>query len=589
MRMKTTINLVAVLIVSASTLIAQTNLLGRKSLSENSASGSTGDSPVAPSIQTGSRIKIILIGDSTVTDNAGWGLGFKQFLTDGAECINTSQGGRSSESFRREGRWTNALALKGDYYLIQFGHNNEPGKPGRSTDMPTFVSNMVSYVEEARAIGAKPVLVTPLTRRQWDKKHPGKIKSSLAPYAEEVRRIAAEKKVPLVDLQARSIELCESLGPEKCLEFSPPKIVDGTNTGGYDGTHLNPKGHVLFARLVVEELRKAAPELAAVLRAEPANANPVAKEAKFNAVVSFDGSGTHTNVQEAVNVVPDNGTNWFTILVKPGVYEGQVIIPKTKRFIRIVGEDREATVLTWPYNVNDRKPNQPYQFDPGFVVVGNDFRAENLTFENSSGDHGQALALRVDNDRAVFENCRILGWQDTLMVNNGRHYFTNCYIEGRVDFIYGSATAVFDRCEVRSKNGGHVTAASTPKDQPYGFVFMNCRLTGDPKPWISAAGIPANTNSAPKADLGRPWRPYASVTYLNCELGNHIKPAGWDNWRNPTNELTARYAEYNSTGPGANPEARFKWARQLTDIEAKNYTVENILKGRDGWSPRRDN
>ena len=215
------------------------------------------------------RVKIVLVGDSTVTEDAGWGLGFKQFLTDGAECINTSQGGRSSESFRREGRWTNALALKGDYYLIQFGHNNEPGKPGRSTDMPTFVSNMVSYVEEARAAGAKPVLVTPLTRRQWDKAHPGKIKSSLAPYAEEVRKIAAEKNVPLVDLQARSIELCESLGSEKCLAFSTPKMVNGTNTGGYDGTHLNAKGYVPFARLVVDELRKAAPELAFVLRAEP--------------------------------------------------------------------------------------------------------------------------------------------------------------------------------------------------------------------------------------------------------------------------------------------------------------------------------
>ena len=253
------------------------------------------------------KIKIILVGDSTVTDNAGWGLGFKQFLTDGAECINTSQGGRSSESFRREGRWTNALTLKGDYYLIQFGHNNEPGKPGRSTDVPTFVSNMVSYVEEARAIGAKPVLVTPLTRRQWDKDHPGKIKSSLAPYAEEVRKIAAEKNVPLVDLQARSIKLCESLGPEKCLEFSPPKTnPDGTT--GYDGTHLNDKGHVMFARLVVDELRKSAPALAPVLREQSLSENPVAGESKYDAVVSFDGSGTHTNIQSAIAAAPDNGT-----------------------------------------------------------------------------------------------------------------------------------------------------------------------------------------------------------------------------------------------------------------------------------------
>jgi lysophospholipase L1-like esterase len=223
------------------------------------------------------KIKIVLVGDSTVTDHAGWGLGFKRFLTDGVECINTAQGGRSSESFRREGRWVDALALKADYYLIQFGHNNEPGKPGRSTDMPTFVINMISYVEEARAIGARPVLVTPLTRRQWDKANPGKIKSTLAPYAEEVRKIAAERHVPLVDLHTRSIAMCESLGPEKCLEFSPIKSTENGKPV-YDGTHLNDKGHVLFARLVVDELRKAVPDLATVLRTEPVDANAPASQ-----------------------------------------------------------------------------------------------------------------------------------------------------------------------------------------------------------------------------------------------------------------------------------------------------------------------
>lgn len=533
-------------------------------------------------------IKIVLVGDSTVTDNAGWGLGFKQFLADDAECINTSRGGRSSQSFMTEGRWTNALALKGDYYLIQFGHNNEPGKPGRSTDMPTFVANMKQYVEDARAIGAKPILVTPLTRRQWDKEHPGKIKSSLAPYAEEVRKIAAEKKVPLVDLQARSIELCESLGPDKCLEFSPLK----TNTGGkiaYDGTHLNENGYVRFARLVVEELRKNVAELAPVLRQEPLNAKPVASEARFDAIVSFDGSGTYQTVQAAIDAVPDNGTNWFTILLKPGVYQEQVIIPKSKRFIRIIGEENGNTALTWPYNVNDRKPNQAYQFDPGFVVVGNDFRAENLTFENTSGDHGQALAVRVDNDRAVFENCRILGWQDTLMVNNGRHYFTNCTIAGRVDFIYGSATAVFDHCEIHSKNGGYITAASTPPEKEFGLVFLNCKLTGNPTPWIDPTGkIPTKPSKDPKAYFGRPWRPYASVAFLHCEVGDHIRAEGWHNWGNSTNELTARYTEYNSTGPGANPEARVKWARRLTEAEAKKLTAEEILRHPDGWNPHSD-
>lgn len=224
------------------------------------------------------KIKIVLVGDSTVTGSAGWGSGFVQFLTSQAECVNTARGGRSSMSFMKEGLWTNALALKGDYYLIQFGHNNEPGKPGRSTDMPTFVSDMEKYVDDARAIGAKPILVTPLTRRQWDKSQPGKIKSSLAPYAEEVKKIGAKKNVPVLDLHARSIELCESLGREKCLDFSPMKTSGGTNI--VDNTHLNDKGHVLFARLVVEELRKNVPELAGVLRTEPDPARAPAKPTK---------------------------------------------------------------------------------------------------------------------------------------------------------------------------------------------------------------------------------------------------------------------------------------------------------------------
>ena len=214
---------------------------------------------------TGHKIRFVLVGDSTVTDQAGWGLGFKQLLTDQAECINTAQEGRSSMSFMKEGLWTNALALKGDYYLIQFGHNNQPGKPGRSTDMPTFISDMTRYVDDARAVGAKPVLVTPLTRRQWDKSSTGKIKSSLTAYADEVKKIAADKKVPLVDLHTRSVELCEKLGREGCYAFSPPK---GTN--GIDGTHLNAEGSLLFARLVVEELVRAVPELKPCFRNEPA-------------------------------------------------------------------------------------------------------------------------------------------------------------------------------------------------------------------------------------------------------------------------------------------------------------------------------
>jgi pectinesterase len=143
---------------------------------------------------------------------------------------------------------------------------------------------------------------------------------------------------------------------------------------------------------------------------------------------------------------------------------------------------------------------------------------------------------------------------------------------------------VFDHCEVHSKNGGHVTAANTPEDHPYGLVFFSCKLTGDAVPWAPPSGSPP-PRVTPMADLGRPWRPYASVTYINCEMGRHIKPEGWNNWGNAENEKTARYAEYGSTGPGANPEKRVPWSKQLTREEAEKITIESVLGGDDGWKP----
>ncbi len=344
-------------------------------------------------------------------------------------------------------------------------------------------------------------------------------------------------------------------------------------------------GHVMFARLVVDELRKNTPELSPCLLAKPLNENPVATEAKYDAVVSFDGSGTHTNIQSAIDAAPDKGTNWFTILVKPGVYQGPIVIPKQKHHIFISGEEMESTVLTWSYNVNDRKGIATNLFDPGVLVRSDDFKAENLTIENTSGDHGQALAMIVNGDRAVFDHCRILGWQDTLMVNDGRKYFTNCYIAGRVDFIYGSGTAVFDHCEIHSKNGGYVTAANTPQDHPFGLVFLNCKLTGDSTPWNATNGQVQFEKTGVKAYLGRPWRAYASVAFINCDMGAHIKPVGWHNWGNTNNELTARYAEYNNTGLGANSEKRVAWVKQLNADEAKELTIGKILGGADNWKP----
>ncbi|HWP39442.1 MAG TPA: pectinesterase family protein, partial [Tepidisphaeraceae bacterium] len=239
------------------------------------------------------------------------------------------------------------------------------------------------------------------------------------------------------------------------------------------------------------------------------------------------------------------------------------------------GSEPAAVVITYDLHAKSILPpsTQPVGTtgSTSTLINADDFTAENVTFENPSGHIAQAVAVKTNGDRIVFRNCRFLGGQDTLYPNGHRTYFKDCYIEGRVDFIFGKAVAVFENCHIHSKNGGYVTAASTPQEQAFGFIFLNCRLTGDGE----------------QAFLGRPWKPYAAVAFIQCELGDHIRPEGWDNWRNPENEKTARFVEYKNTGPGADRSRRVAWSRELTDDEAAAYTVANILGGADGWDPTR--
>jgi pectinesterase len=205
------------------------------------------------------------------------------------------------------------------------------------------------------------------------------------------------------------------------------------------------------------------------------------------------------------------------------------------------------------------------------VIDADDFTAENLTFENSAGPVGQALAIRVEGDRVVFRNCRFLGWQDTILENRGRHYYRDCYIAGHVDFIFGGATAFFEKCHIHCLKNGYITAASTPDIQPFGFVFSACRITGE------TPGV--------RTYLGRPWRIHASTIFLNAQMGEVVRPEGWHNWNKAEAERTARYCEFHSTGPGAHPGERVRWARQLSAEEAKSITVQRVLGGADGWTP----
>ncbi|WP_151089091.1 pectinesterase family protein [Hymenobacter baengnokdamensis] len=288
--------------------------------------------------------------------------------------------------------------------------------------------------------------------------------------------------------------------------------------------------------------------------------------------VAQDGSGDYRTIQEAVNAVRDLSQVMVTIQLKPGIYREKLLIPSHKTHIRLVGESAVGTIITGADHTGDAAGHNTYSSQT-VLVQANDFTAENITFENAAGPVGQAVALHVDGDRAIFRHCRMLGNQDTLFpaVENSRQYYQDCYIEGTTDFIFGSATAVFDHCEIRSKRNSYIAAAATTERQAYGFVFMDCRLTAD--------------TAAHKVFLGRPWRPHSRTVYLRCELGAHILPGGWDNWRDPANEQTAYYAEYQSTGPGANPGARVKWAHQLTAKEAKTYSLSNIFNAPSPWLP----
>src|SRR5690349_9025749 len=291
-------------------------------------------------------------------------------------------------------------------------------------------------------------------------------------------------------------------------------------------------------------------------------------------VAAQDGSGQFTNVQAAIMSVPMGfATNPVVIRIKPGTYREVIYVQREKRFFHLVGEDAAKTFLTYNLNANmiglDGKPIGTFR-TPSVQIDAEDFTAENITFENSAGAVGQALAIRVDGDRAVFRNCRFFGWQDTILVNRGRHYFENCYIEGHVDFIFGGATCWFERCKIHCLRDGYITAASTPDTNKFGYVFDDCEITGAP---------------GAKTYLGRPWRDFAAVAYLNTRMSEVVRPEGWNNWGKPEREKTTHYAEFGSTGDGANDRKRVKWARQLSAVQAKAITQEAVLAGSDGWNP----
>lgn len=285
-------------------------------------------------------------------------------------------------------------------------------------------------------------------------------------------------------------------------------------------------------------------------------------------VVALDGSGDFPNIQSAINAVPDSSEERTLILVRKGEYVEKLVVPAQKQNITLIGEDRYETVISWDDHVgrSDVTTSTSYTF----YIAGDGFIARDISIMNTAGAVGQAVAVHVVADRCIFQNCGIFGNQDTLYADGEgkRQYFVDCYIDGTTDFIFGSATAVFLQCQLHSKKNSYITAASTPQSQMYGYVFFACRITADP--------------DIDQVYLGRPWRDFASVAFLHCSMGAHIRPEGWHNWDQPAREKTARYLEYQNTGAGASKAARVVWARQLTDKEAKDYTLKNIF---GKWKP----
>ena len=291
-------------------------------------------------------------------------------------------------------------------------------------------------------------------------------------------------------------------------------------------------------------------------------------------IVAADGSGQFTTVQSALDTIPGDSSEERVIVIKPGRYEGRVRVYPEKSFVTLRGDEKEAarTILTFNRYSGMDDPEAPGRKvstagSETALFQGDNFTAENITFENSATALAQAVAVRTLGDKQAFRNCRFLGWTDTLFADGQRTYFRDCYIEGRIDFIFGTATAVFENCHLHSKNGGVITAAGTKPEMPFGFVFLKCNLTGE----------------GGKAYLGKPWRAGAATAFIECVLGNHIRPEGWSEWTGTENHKTARYFEYKNTGPGAPVRKRVSWARELNEAEAKSYTVENILSGPDRW------
>ncbi|MBQ0074973.1 MAG: pectin esterase [Prevotella sp.] len=296
-------------------------------------------------------------------------------------------------------------------------------------------------------------------------------------------------------------------------------------------------------------------------------------------VVSRDGTGHFRNLNEAIDVCRAFMDYHKVIYVKKGTYKEKVVIPSFLTNVEICGEDRDETIITFDDHANIKDMRLPNNHKLGtfatytLKIEGNDITLKNITIENNAPKLGQAVALHTEGDRLTFINCRFLGNQDTIYtgVENTRLYFNGCYIEGTTDFIFGPSIVWFEACTIKNKSNSYITAASTPKGQKYGYILNNCKIIAD--------------EGVDKCYLGRPWREYAYTVFMNCELGKHITPVGWNDWKKDHEKI--RYMEYNNRGEGADVSKRADWSRQLTKKEAQKITLQEVFSTASTWMPEK--
>lgn len=297
---------------------------------------------------------------------------------------------------------------------------------------------------------------------------------------------------------------------------------------------------------------------------------------KYVFTVAKDGSGDYKYIQDAIDAMRVYPLRRITLYIKNGVYNEKIVLPSDNTDVTFIGESVEKTIISF----NDYSGRGKLTTFTSYTakISGNRFIAQNITFTNSAGTVGQALALYVDADKAVFKNCRFIGNQDTIYAagENARQYFVDCYIEGTTDFIFGPSTAVFQNCTIKGKSNSYITAANTPQGKKFGFVFLDCKIIAD--------------SAVTKLFLGRPWRAYSRTAFIRCQLPKQIAPDGWNNWGNVENEKTAFYAEYKNSGEGAGIKSRVLWSKQLGEGEVKEFTVGNIfannnssIQGESNW------